>query len=166
MSLGNRSGVHCKRLKVRPSEAATARASMVLPVPGTSSRRTCPSHSSATISSSMVARLPTMTRSTLSMTVSAKRWTCRGFILTPRPLIVPDLMGSCKPSRVGAILPFCRLDRGPSVGRAPTADTIWQALGTPRRDRRDSSEKADRPSPAVIARWRARHWPCPLGRRP
>ena len=47
-SVGCRSGVHWIRAVVAPSiERAIARASTVLAVPGTSSRRTCPSQSSA-----------------------------------------------------------------------------------------------------------------------
>ena len=67
MSLGSRSGVHCSRLKLMPMLAAVARASIVLPVPGTSSMSTCPWHSMAAISSSICGRLPTMTVSTLWM---------------------------------------------------------------------------------------------------
>lgn len=43
MSVGRRSGVHWRRLKVAPTLWARARASMVLATPGTSSRRTWPS---------------------------------------------------------------------------------------------------------------------------
>ena len=54
------------RWKEQPSERATALASMVLPIPGTSSSRTCPSQKMATRTSSTAPDLPTMTRSTLS----------------------------------------------------------------------------------------------------
>ncbi len=51
-SAGRRSGVNCTREKESPSAVATLRAVRVLPVPGTSSRRTCPR-----------ARTPSRTRS-------------------------------------------------------------------------------------------------------
>src|SRR5436305_170504 len=44
MSEGSRSGVNWIRLKVQSSERASARASIVLPVPGTSSISKCPPH--------------------------------------------------------------------------------------------------------------------------
>jgi hypothetical protein len=46
-SLGSRSGVHCRRLNSSPRETARARASIVLPTPGTSSKRIWPSQSRA-----------------------------------------------------------------------------------------------------------------------
>ena len=55
------------RLKVQPTLRASARASMVLPVPGTSSMRICPRLSTAIRASSISVRLPTITRSTLAM---------------------------------------------------------------------------------------------------
>jgi hypothetical protein len=62
MSLGSKSGVHWMRRKSSPMESASARASIVLPTPGTSSSSTCPSQSSARINVSIVSRLPTITR--------------------------------------------------------------------------------------------------------
>ena len=43
MSPGSRSGVHCTRENVSPTERAIARANAVLPTPGTSSINRCPS---------------------------------------------------------------------------------------------------------------------------
>src|SRR5205807_9450644 len=43
---------------------ANALASVVLPIPGTSSKSTCPSQSSATINRSIISSLPTITRPT------------------------------------------------------------------------------------------------------
>jgi len=58
------------------SDFANAFASVVLPMPGTSSSSTCPSHSSATSSSSTVSSLPTMTRATLALIRLAVSATC------------------------------------------------------------------------------------------
>src|SRR5256885_10869086 len=66
MSLGTRSGVHWMRLKLRSSERATERASVVFPTPGTSSRRTWPSTSRAPSSCSVTSRFPTTTAPTCS----------------------------------------------------------------------------------------------------
>ena len=43
MSVGSKSGVHWMRLNVAPTLLASARASIVLATPGTSSSRMCPS---------------------------------------------------------------------------------------------------------------------------
>src|SRR5437868_438409 len=59
------------RRNEQSSVRASDLASIVLPVPGTSSISTCPSHSSATSSKSMTSRLPTITRSILSPARSA-----------------------------------------------------------------------------------------------
>src|SRR5260221_737269 len=72
-SEGSRSGVNWMRRKLQPSDRASAFASTVLPVPGTSSTRMCPRHSSATMASSTSWCLPKMTRSTFSAT-PATRW--------------------------------------------------------------------------------------------
>src|SRR5207244_3016830 len=66
MSLGTRSGVHWMRLKLRSSERATERASVVFPTPGTSSRRTWPSTNRAPSSCSVTSRFPTTTAPTCS----------------------------------------------------------------------------------------------------
>jgi len=66
-SEGSRSGVHCRRLQSRATDLARARASMVLPVPGTSSSSRWPRQSRVTTASSITGRLPMMTFSTLSM---------------------------------------------------------------------------------------------------
>src|SRR6266851_967646 len=70
-SLGSRSGVNWMRRNGQSSVRATDLASMVLPMPGTSSMSTCPSHNSATSSRSMTSRLPTMTCSILFAARSA-----------------------------------------------------------------------------------------------
>ncbi len=62
------------RRKVQPRLRATALASMVLPVPGTSSMSKWPRHSSATRVSRTSWRLPMMTRSTLAATFSPVSW--------------------------------------------------------------------------------------------
>src|SRR5216683_4375778 len=70
-SLGSKSGVNWMRRNGQSSVRATDLASIVLPIPGTSSMSTCPSHSSATSSRSMTSRLPTMTCSILRAARSA-----------------------------------------------------------------------------------------------
>ena len=49
MSLGSRSGVNCTRRTVQSMDRASVLASRVLPTPGTSSTRRCPSASSTVI---------------------------------------------------------------------------------------------------------------------
>ena len=65
---------------------ATAFASIVLPVPGTSSSSTCPSLSNATSSNSITASLPTITRLTCCRIRSAIAPTSAGVftVATPR----------------------------------------------------------------------------------
>src|SRR5437868_8629007 len=84
MSLGTRSGVHWTRRKVRSSERATARASVVFPTPGTSSRRTWPSTRSAPSSCSVTSRFPTTTAPTCSTRRSVALRTVR---------VTPELCG-------------------------------------------------------------------------
>src|SRR5579883_1980090 len=72
-SAGMRSGVNWMRLTVQSSERPIAFASVVLPKPGTSSSRMCPSHSNATSTSSTTVSLPTITRRTFSITAVASR---------------------------------------------------------------------------------------------
>ena len=55
------------RLNEQPTLAASARASMVLATPGTSSSRMCPSQNQETSDSTICDRLPTITFSTLPM---------------------------------------------------------------------------------------------------
>src|SRR5258705_4304234 len=62
------------RRNVQPRLLAIALASTVLPVPGTSSIRRWPLHSSATRAKRTSLCLPTMTRSTLAMTWSPTCW--------------------------------------------------------------------------------------------
>src|SRR5260370_9002179 len=52
------------RWKEHPSDLASDFANIVLPIPGTSSKSTCPSQSSATINRSITSSLPTITRPT------------------------------------------------------------------------------------------------------
>ena len=73
MSLGVMSGVNWMRLNEQSSDRARALASVVLPTPGTSSINTCPRHSIATIISSMVLSLPTMTLPTFFVSSWANR---------------------------------------------------------------------------------------------
>ena len=60
------SGVNWMRRKLQPMEREIARASIVLPTPGTSSISRCPSHSNASRVVCTSTRLPMMTFSTLS----------------------------------------------------------------------------------------------------
>ena len=59
--------MHWMRLKVQPTLRASARASIVLATPGTSSSRMCPSENQATSDRTSCWRLPTITFSTLAM---------------------------------------------------------------------------------------------------
>src|SRR5579885_1873608 len=77
ISEGSRSGVNWMRWNEQPSDFASDFASVVLPMPGTSSNSTCPSQSKATISRSITASLPTMTRPPFWRTVRAASCTCR-----------------------------------------------------------------------------------------
>ena len=70
-SLGSTSGVSWMRAKEQSSERASARASVVLPTPGTSSTSTCPSASSATTARSTIAGSPLTARRTFAITRSA-----------------------------------------------------------------------------------------------
>src|SRR6266496_4009530 len=67
-SEGSRSGVAWTRLNVPWIDPAMARASMVLPTPGTPSSRRFPSANRQTTAASTASRLPAITRSTLSTT--------------------------------------------------------------------------------------------------
>ena len=91
MSEGSRSGVNCTRRKVQPRERAMVRASMVLPMPGTSSIRTCPLQRMATRSSSVASRLPTMTRST---------WACRRWAAAAIGPIAVEIASTLDPGNV------------------------------------------------------------------
>ena len=66
MSDGSRSDVPWMRLNVPSIDRASARASMVLPTPGTPSTRRCCPEKSATVASATSSRLPRMTFSTLA----------------------------------------------------------------------------------------------------
>jgi len=61
MSEGSRSGVNWMRLKLPPTDLASALASIVLPTPGMSSMSMCPAESSVATESSTAGRFPTMT---------------------------------------------------------------------------------------------------------
>src|SRR5713226_8022393 len=66
MSDGSRSGVHWMRRKLPPTDVASARASMVLPVPGRSWSSTWPPATSPAAANRTTRSLPTMTRWTFS----------------------------------------------------------------------------------------------------
>ena len=66
------SGVNCMRLNSPPMVLANARNSMVFPVPGTSSKRTCPPHRKHTASFSEISSLPRITFAQLFTTLSRK----------------------------------------------------------------------------------------------
>ena len=70
-SEGSRSGVNWMRANEPSRLRASALASIVLPMPGTSSISTCPSTSSVTSSSSVASALPTMTWAMLDWRVLA-----------------------------------------------------------------------------------------------
>ena len=76
MSEGITSGVNWMRLKLQPMEREIALASVVLPMPGTSSISKCPSESSATSTRSITSLWPTMTRAMFSRTRSATALIC------------------------------------------------------------------------------------------
>src|SRR5688500_4180825 len=117
MSDGTRSGVHCTRRNSSASVRATARASVVFPTPGTSSRSTWPSTSSAAKSCSIAARLPMTTRPTCSTRRAAASRT-----LTPRSLRRPGRLRSRGPSaRRGKAAPRSRAARGDRFERAAAA---------------------------------------------
>src|SRR6476620_9113527 len=61
MSLGSRSGVNCTRRTEQSIERARVLASMVLPTPGTSSSRRCPSASSTVMAVRTTSGLPSIT---------------------------------------------------------------------------------------------------------
>src|SRR6266851_4445888 len=84
-SPGIRSGVNWMRLKERRSAAAKLRAMSVFAVPGTPSRSTCPSDSSAASSRSTTASCPTTTRRTCSRTPWQTARTSFGSMQHPRP---------------------------------------------------------------------------------
>jgi hypothetical protein len=71
MSPGNMSGVHCTRFEVALIDWAMARASIDLPVPGTSSKRMWPSQRMATRASRTTSVLPLITDSMFS-TIASK----------------------------------------------------------------------------------------------
>ena len=73
---GRRSGVNWIRLKPLPTVLANAFKSMVFPVPGTSSKSTCPEHKKLIKISRTVSSLPTITREQLSTTrsVCSLKW--------------------------------------------------------------------------------------------
>ena len=70
MSPGSMSGVHCTRFEVALTDWAMARASIDLPVPGTSSNRMWPSQRIATRARRTTSVLPLMTDSMFSTMAS------------------------------------------------------------------------------------------------
>ena len=81
MSPGSMSGVHCTRADVALIDWAMARASIDLPVPGTSSNRMWPSHRIATKARRTTSVLPLITDSMFSTTASKLAlnvWASRG----------------------------------------------------------------------------------------
>ena len=104
---GNRSGVNWMRRKLQPRLRATALASIVLPVPGTSSISRWPRHRRATSVRRTSWRLPMMTRSTFAATLSPVSLmlviclssACRGWIGDPRAGAMasgrPPVRGRC-----------------------------------------------------------------------
>src|SRR2546422_2049082 len=84
-SEGSRSGVNWMRRNVQSSERASDLASIVLPTPGTSSMRRCPSHRRVTRQSRISSSLLTIARLTFDMNASATRPTAS---LPPTPAII------------------------------------------------------------------------------
>ena len=120
------------RRNVQPRLRAIALASMVLPVPGTSSMSRCPRHMSATSASRTSWCLPTMTRSTLAMTLSPTCW----MLLIGLPSVVRPRRGLREPG-------VCRCpDR-------PYGDGGQRELG---RERRRASTRSVRPHRAQGSR--------------
>ncbi len=66
-SLGSKSGVHCTRLNEQPTLRDSARASIVLATPGTSSSKIWPPASQETNDNTSCFRFPTITFSTFPM---------------------------------------------------------------------------------------------------
>src|SRR5438132_4332748 len=103
MSDGKRSGVHWIRRNVPPTDVASARASIVLPVPGKSCSSTWPPATRPAAASRTTRSLPTMTRWTFSsmrLRSSAARLGCSSGeaalmpgILVAGPLGTPRLTG-------------------------------------------------------------------------
>ena len=82
MSAGSMSGVHWIRLSFALMDCANARASIVFPVPGTSSKRMWPSQTRATSARRITSFLPLMTVSQLS-TISSKAFLKREAFMFP-----------------------------------------------------------------------------------
>src|SRR5205807_8377659 len=103
MSDGKRSGVHWMRRNVPPTDVASARASIVLPVPGRSCSSTWPPATIPAAASRTTRSLPTMTRwmfSSIRLRSSAARLGCSSGeaalmpgILVAGPLGTPCLTG-------------------------------------------------------------------------
>src|SRR5207245_1698669 len=98
-SLGGRAGGHWTRRKSARIERASARASIVLPTPGTSSMSTWPRASSAATTVSTAARLPSTTRSTLSTSRAASGLSAIRASGPPDPV---EGGGERRPDRIGS----------------------------------------------------------------
>src|ERR1700733_8394858 len=92
-SPGSRSGVNWTRRTEQSIERASALASSVLPTPGTSSIRMCPSASRTVIASRMASGLPEITVSTASVT----RWATGTNSSSFRSASFPVSMTTCPP---------------------------------------------------------------------
>src|SRR3989440_6666948 len=120
MSEGSRSGVHWMRRNVPPTEVANARASIVLPVPGRSWRRTWPPATMPAIASRTTRSLPTITRwmffSIRSSSSAARRgWSARSWVAATGPsLEMPSGPAVC-------LRILCRWGPFPALRHAPFA---------------------------------------------
>ena len=88
--------MHWIRLNEQPTLRASARASMVLATPGTSSSSTCPPQNHETSDRTICRRLPTMTFSTLAMIFLAVAGTS---LMPPMYYDLPRLSSSCSRDR-------------------------------------------------------------------
>ena len=105
---GSRSGVNWIRFQVRATDAAIARASDVLPTPGTSSIRRWPSASTQLIAALTTWSLPCITRLTLA-TRRSKRWT------------KPAISGLATAPVIVAVPPRCGVETRSSAAWFPTS---------------------------------------------
>src|SRR5512132_2100668 len=117
MSLGSRSGVNCTRRTEQSIERARVLASMVLPTPGTSSSRRCPSASSTVMAVHDVA-------AALSVGNGARRGLADAVVgKHDRP---PDELGQPRDERLETVLRVDRTFRAAEVtgenDRRPTLD--------------------------------------------
>src|SRR5207302_364026 len=121
MSEGSRSGVDWMRRNVPPTEVARARASIVLPVPGRSWRRTWPPGTRPASASRTTRSLPTMTRWMLLSTCSRSAAARRGALCIA--VVAGRRLRGAGADQVGAV--SVDLERGREL-RDQAQDLAWQ----------------------------------------